>query len=236
MSLLALLGGCGGVITDDGLTAGMFALGDTRRLRAARRRGLPGQRRRRRPRATRAAEDSARHPAAPARLRRPALLPRSRPTDLLPPEEGGCWFTGIGTFGKGDTRDSFGGNAMTMKDGRPRRVAARGPLRRHRPAQKNGQNLFHGKVHYIACKKFPRSAAPRSPRPYPNYANWGGTGRYNGVDGYFFDVKAFDHGEGGIHIDRYAIDIYDASKLVLHADGSVTEPTPRTRPARTMSR
>jgi len=58
---------------------------------------------------------------------------------------------------------------------------------------------------------------------YPNYANFGGTGKFNGEDGYYFDVKAFDHGEPGIYLDRYEIDIYNSAKvLVYHDDGQRT--------------
>jgi hypothetical protein len=157
----------------------------------------------------------------------PSAPPPVPPSELLPPEQGGCWFTGGGTFGKGQTRDSFGGNAMTMKD-----KAVRGEWEHvdHTNVLANtvnGQNLFHGKVHYIVCKKFPSLSGPQVPKAYPNFVNFGGTGKYNGVDGYFFDVKAFDHGEGGIHFDRYVIDIYDANKkLVLHGDGTVTTQDP----------
>lgn len=142
------------------------------------------------------------------------------PTTATPPEDGGCWVTGIGTFGKGDTRDSFGGNAMTMKAGTVRGEWQHTDHFDQSGTQKNGQNLFHGKVTYIVCKRYPTLPGPEVPKAEPNYANWGGVGRYNGVDGYFFDVKAFDHAEGGIHKDRYVIEIYGPDKqLVLHADG-----------------
>lgn len=125
------------------------------------------------------------------------------PTTAAPPEDGGCWVTGIGTFGKGDTRDSFGGNAMTMKAGTVR-----------------GEWQHTDHFDQSGTQKNPTLPGPEVPKAEPNYANWGGVGRYNGVDGYFFDVKAFDHAEGGIHKDRYVIDIYGPDKqLVLHADG-----------------
>jgi hypothetical protein len=143
--------------------------------------------------------------------------------ELLPPEQGGCWFTGGGTFGKGLTRDSYGGNAMTMKDKAIRGEWEHVDHTNLLASTVNGQNLFHGKVHYIVCKKFPLSG-PEVPKAVPNYINFGGTGVFNHMDGYFFDVKAFDHAEGGIHFDRYVIDIYDSNmKLVLHGDGQVTE-------------
>lgn len=152
--------------------------------------------------------------------------PTSNPPQL-PPEQGGCWVTGIGTFGKGDTRDSFGGNGMTMKDGSVRGEWQHTDHFDVSGTQKNGQNLFHGKVTYIACLRFPTLPGPEVPKAIPNYANWGGKGRFNGVDGYYFDVKAFDHAEGGIHKDRYQIRIFDANKkLVLHADGQGTMQAP----------
>ncbi|MBW2735562.1 MAG: hypothetical protein JRH20_24520 [Deltaproteobacteria bacterium] len=138
----------------------------------------------------------------------------------LPPEEGGCWVTGIGTFGKALTRDSFGGNAMTMKDGSVRGEWQHTDHYDELEAQKNGQNLFHGKVTYIACQRYDSLNGPEVPKAEPNFANWGGSGRFNGEDGYFFDVQAFDHAEGGIHHDRYVIRIFAPDKtLVLAADG-----------------
>ena len=153
--------------------------------------------------------------------------PAQQPPAQLPPEEGGCWVTGIGTFGKGVTRDSFGGNAMTMKDGRVRGEWQHTDHFDASGTQKNGQNLFHGQVTYLVCKSYPSLSGPEVPKAVPNYANWGGTGRFNGVDGYFFDVTAFDHAEGGIHRDRYTIRIYDAQhNLVLEADGRGTMEAP----------
>jgi hypothetical protein len=145
------------------------------------------------------------------------------PDDSLPPEEGGCWVTGIGTFGKGDSRDSFGGNAMTMRDGSVRGEWQHVDHFDVTGAQRNGQNLFHGQVEYIHCEKYPTLSGPEVPVAEPNYATWGGHGRYNGVDGYSFEVEAFDHGEGGIFLDRYIIKVRDPSgAIVLEADGAAT--------------
>jgi len=155
--------------------------------------------------------------------------PPDVPPDQPPPpqDKGGCWVTGIGTFGKGQTRDSFGGNGMTMKDGSVRGEWQHTDHFDESGTQKNGQNLFHGQVHYLVCKLFPTLNGPEVPKAVPNYANWGGTGRYNGVDGYYFDVKAFDHAEGGIHRDRYVIRIFSPDKqLVLLADGQGTTQDP----------
>jgi len=132
-------------------------------------------------------------------------------------EEGGCWVSGGGTLGcAGDSqRGSFGGNAMTMKD-----RSVRGTWTH---ISQDSEVIFQGEVHYIICKKFPSLSGPGVPTAYPNYANFGGTGVFNGDDGYYFDVKVFDHGEPGKYRDRYAIDIYDSTKtLVYHADGQNT--------------
>jgi len=145
------------------------------------------------------------------------------PPEAQPPEEGGCWVTGIGTFGKGVTRDSFGGNAMTMKDGSVRGEWQHVDHFDVSGSQKNGQNLFHGKVEYIRCERFPTLNGPEVPKAVPNFANWGGHGKFNHVDGYKFDVRAFDHAEGGIYRDRYAIQIWDPEgNLVLEANGMAT--------------
>jgi len=152
-----------------------------------------------------------------------SCLSQAVPPDAQPPEQGGCWVTGIGTFGKGVTRDSFGGNAMTMKDGSVRGEWQHVDHFDVSGQQKNGQNLFHGKVEYITCKRFPTLNGPQVPKAEPNYARWGGHGRFNGVDGYSFEVQAFDHAEGGIFRDRYAIVVRDAAGvIVLEADGNVT--------------
>ena len=210
LSLVGVLGGCGGMIGDDGLTAGRYRIGVTGDCQ------LP--------------DGSAClfNEGGSDTGTTTGTTDTSTTDEQLPPEQGGCWFTGGGTFGKGQTRDSFGGNAMTMKSG-----SVRGEWEHvdHTNVTAfptgNDQNLFHGQVHYIACKKFPSLSGPEVPKAEPNFVNYGGTGRFNGVDGYFFDVKAFDHAEGGIHFDRYVIDIYDAAKtLVLHGDGQVTKTDP----------
>jgi len=145
------------------------------------------------------------------------------PPEMLPPEEGGCWVTGIGTFGKGQTRDSFGGNAMTMKDGSVRGEWQHVDHFDVSGSTNNGQNLFHGKVDYIECRIYPTLNGPEVPKAEPNYARWGGFGRFNGVDGYSFEVQAFDHAEGGIFRDRYMIEVRDpAGFVVLQADGQGT--------------
>jgi hypothetical protein len=145
------------------------------------------------------------------------------PGNGMPPEQGGCWVTGIGTFGKGATRDSFGGNGMVMKDGRIRGEWEHVDHFDVTGTQKDGQNIFHGQVEFLRCEKYAQLPGPDVPKADPNFATWGGTGRYNGVDGYTFQVWAWDHGEPGRLIDRYAIKVWDRdSNVVLVADGSVT--------------
>ncbi|MCC6746559.1 MAG: hypothetical protein IT371_02810 [Deltaproteobacteria bacterium] len=149
------------------------------------------------------------------------------PAEQLTPEQGGCWFTGGGTFGKGDTRDSFGGNAMTMKAAPVRGEWNHVDHHDVTGTTINGQNHLVGRVTYIACKKYPSLKGPQVPKAEPNYVNFGGVGKFNGKDGHFFDVRVFDHAEGGILRDRYAIDVYGPDKkLVHHADGQGTESAP----------
>lgn len=217
LAMLAILGGCGGFVDDDGFAAAKYRLSPTGECLL--------------PDGSACLFSSGEQP--PGEETPPGELPPGTEppsTEQLPPEKGGCWVTGIGTFGKGDTRDSFGGNGMTMKDGSVRGEWQHTDHFDESGTTNNGQNLFHGKVTYIACRKFPLPG-PEVPKAIPNYANWGGIGRFNGVDGYYFDVKAFDHAEGGIHKDRYMIDIYDPQKqLVLHADGlgTMTAPSNKT--------
>ena len=152
-----------------------------------------------------------------------ACLEEPPAKESQPPEDGGCWVTGIGTFGKGPSRDSFGGNAMTMKNGSVRGQWQHVDHFDVSGRQNNGQNLFHGSVDYLRCQRYPTLNGPQVPKAEPNFANWGGTGRFNGEDGYRFDVRAFDHAEGGIFADRYAITIWDSEgTVVLEADGEGT--------------
>lgn len=133
------------------------------------------------------------------------------------------WVTGGGTIGVGDTLDSFGGCAMTMKDGSVRGEWTHVDHFDVTGSSPTGQNILHGEVHYLVLKLFPTLNGPHVPKAEPNYANFGGTGTFNGVSGYFFDVKVFDHSEPGAFHDRYVIDIYDPNKkLVLHADGTTS--------------
>ncbi len=144
-----------------------------------------------------------------------ALLLVPTLTQVYALEQGGCWLSGGGTLGCSQP-DSFGGNAMPMKD-----KSIRGKWTH---ISLESGVVFQGDVHYIVCKKFESLSGPGVPtEAYPNYVNFGGTGTFNGEDGYYFDVRIFDHGEPGIYFDRYEIDIYNAShNLVFHADGTRT--------------
>jgi len=125
------------------------------------------------------------------------------------------WVTAGGTIGVGDELDYFGGCATTMKS-----AAIRGQWLHVDPY---GQNIFEGEVHYLILKKFPSLNGPGLPNTYPNYANFGGMGTFNGVSGYYFDVKVFDHSNVGAFHDRYTIDVYSPTKeLVFHADGKAS--------------
>ncbi len=136
------------------------------------------------------------------------------PVNALPLGEE-CRISGIGTLGGDSQRDSFGGNVMPMKTGT---LTGQWTHIAH-----DSEVIFHGEVHYVTCKRFETLSGPEVPAAYPNYANFGGTGEFNGEEGYFFDVRVFDHGEPGIYRDRYSIDIYDPGKvLVYHADGRIT--------------
>jgi hypothetical protein len=144
------------------------------------------------------------------------------PATAIPPEMGGCWVSGGGTINRMDqvpieSASFFGGTVMTQKGGSVNGIW-----------NHNGYDMsiprkiqFTGQVLYLLCRQYPTLPGPGIPKAIPNYANFGGTGRLNGVDGYSFDVKIFDHGEPGINLDRYRIDIYDSNtNLVLHADGA----------------
>jgi hypothetical protein len=138
-------------------------------------------------------------------------------------DEGGCFVTGVGTFGKGSTRDSFGGNGKTMPDG-----SIQGEWQHvdHYDATEtsaNGQNLFHGDVEYLSCTLYETLSGPEVPKADVNYAVFGGTGEFNHEPGYTFEVHAFDHAEGGRLHDRYTMTITDPSgAVVLAADGQGT--------------
>src|SRR5205814_7147592 len=70
------------------------------------------------------------------------------PTDVcsgaLSPAQGGCWVTGGGFIVDADGNDSYGGNAMPMKDGR-----IRGEWEH---VDHGTMDKAHGQARYIVCR------------------------------------------------------------------------------------
>lgn len=124
--------------------------------------------------------------------------------DGQPPSEGGCWITGIGFLIDGTGRDNFGGNGMPMKQG-----YIRGEWEHQDHA--TGRKL-HGRVGYLYCRHVdePGPGVPNGPNHdfNINQAYYGGPGRWfepgtGWQDGYWFDVRAEDHGEPGKSDEYY---------------------------------
>jgi hypothetical protein len=127
---------------------------------------------------------------------------------------GGCWITGGGQILNADgTYDSYGGNAMTMKDG-----SVRGEWN-HVDHNFGGDTLNHfkGDVDHIRCEKI-GTQGPEVPKAIPNVAYFGGTGTYNGVGGYFFEVVWVDSAEGGRSWDKYQLTIYDSNHNIFDVE------------------
>jgi len=136
------------------------------------------------------------------------------------PVQGGCWVTGIGHIGS-DTnnngisdkpgagkanQDSYGGNAMGMKDG-----TVRGQWQ-NTTHLANGKHKFHGQANFIFCWN-DGGPGPDVPKAYPNRAIWGGPCKWDHKEGYLFIVSAADYKEGkdggDANIrDAYAITVY----------------------------
>jgi hypothetical protein len=120
--------------------------------------------------------------------------------DLL---RGGCWITGGGHIGSAEStggagqhdQDSFGFNAMGMKDGR-----VRGELQ----DTTHLGDVFHGHATWITCWK-DDGIGPEVPRAEPNNAVWGGHGSWNHADGYRWMAHLADRAEGGSHQDEYEL-------------------------------
>jgi hypothetical protein len=141
------------------------------------------------------------------------------PSTALFIEEGGCWVTAGGTMDYSGYFSSFGGTIMTMKDGTVH--GTWNHVSDYLSPEGEKGIKFTGDMQYIVCKKYPTLPGPGTPKAYPNYANFGGIGKLNGVDGYYFDVRVFDHGEPGNNLDRYSINIYNSvHNLVVHEDGT----------------
>jgi hypothetical protein len=126
---------------------------------------------------------------------------------------GGCWITGGGRIVNGDgTYDSYGGNAMTMKDG-----TVRGEWNHVNHVGRVDENHFKGDVFWIECSKI-SDQGPDVPKAIPNYAIFGGSGTYDGVGGYTFRVDWVDSNEGGRSWDRYQLTIYDSEGNVFDVE------------------
>ncbi|MBI4510842.1 MAG: hypothetical protein HY698_14505 [Deltaproteobacteria bacterium] len=151
---------------------------------------------------------------------------------------GGCFVTGIGHIGSDENgngisdrpgagrahQDSYGGNAMGMKDGRVRGQWQNTTHLEHR------RNKFHGQAEFLLCWN-DGGPGPDVPRALPNRAAWGGSGTWDHEPGYLFIVSAADYKEGkeggDANIrDAYAITVYrdvDGDRAATRADEVVYE-------------
>lgn len=117
--------------------------------------------------------------------------------------ESGCWITGGGHIGDKtshggagkNSQDSFGFNAMGMKDG-----SVRGELQ----DTTHLGDVFHGQADWIRCWK-DDGAGPEVPHAIPNNAQWGGVGEWNHLPNYTWKAHLADRAEGGHHADEYEI-------------------------------
>lgn len=121
-----------------------------------------------------------------------------------PPGDGGCWITGIGFLVDTGGKDNFGGNGMPMKAG-----YMRGQWEHVDHAT---GNKLHASVSYLVCRHVdePGPGVPNGPNHDfdINQAYYGGQGRWfepdvGWQDGYWFDVRAEDHGEPGKSDEYY---------------------------------
>jgi hypothetical protein len=142
------------------------------------------------------------------------------PPPPCPPPSCCCWFTGGGTIMTIDGingRQSFGGNAMTMKD-----KPVRGEWEH---INHTTGDIFHGKVTYLSCWET-NDPGPSPPKADPNYIEFGGEGVLNHVEGYSFEVTAYDSGEPATKNapgDHYWITILDPSgAMVVEEDGALS--------------
>jgi hypothetical protein len=132
--------------------------------------------------------------------------------------EGGCWITGGGHIGSADShggagqndQDSFGFNAMGMKDGR-----VRGELQN----TTHLGDLFHGQATWIRCWK-DEGIGPEVPRAIPNNAQWGGPGTWNHEEGYTWEAHLADRAEGGSHQDEYEIWVYGPDGALVYTQNA----------------
>jgi len=161
------------------------------------------------------------------------------PADATP-EMGGCWVTGIGHIGSDlngngisdkpgagkANQDSYGGNAMGMKDG-----TVRGQWQ-NTTHLADGKHKFHGQANFLYCFN-DGGPGPDVPKAFPNRAIWGGPGKWDHEDGYLFIVSSADYKEGkdgnDANIrDAYAITVYkdaDGDGTATAADPIIYEET-----------
>jgi hypothetical protein len=136
--------------------------------------------------------------------------------------DGGCFVTGIGHIGDAldhpgagrANQDSFGGNAMGMRDGR---------VRGQWQNTTHIGDVFHGSVSWLRCWR-DDGLGPEVPVAIPNNAEWGGIGKWNHEDGYAFRVHAADRAEGGSHMDEYEIFIWNpAGDEMIYSESDIID-------------
>jgi hypothetical protein len=133
-----------------------------------------------------------------------------------PGDTGGCWVTGGGYIVDTDGNDSFGGNAMPMKDG---------TIRGQWEEEDHGTNdKAHGEASYLYCRHVnePGPGQPGGKKGFDsNQAYFGGHARWftpstGWQDGFWFDVMVEDHGEGHGVMDYYHFTIRDSNGTVIY--------------------
>ena len=128
---------------------------------------------------------------------------------------GGCWITGGGHIGDSSShggagqndQDSFGFNAMGMKDG-----TVRGELQ----DTTHLGDVFHGEATWIHCWK-DDGIGPEVPHAIPNNAEWGGTGEWNHAAGHTWRAHLADRAEGGSHQDEYELYVFGPDGALVYS-------------------
>jgi len=121
--------------------------------------------------------------------------------------ESGCWVTGGGHLGGkkqgagASNQDSFGGNAMGMKDG---------SIRGEWQNTTHTGVLIHGRVDSLRCWR-DDGEGPDVPKADPNNAEFGGKATVDGQEGFRFVVHVQDRAEGGHFRDTYTINVTDSA-------------------------
>ncbi len=137
----------------------------------------------------------------------------------VPPNDGGCWITGIGYVvdSNDGQHDNFGGNGMPMKAG-----YLRGQWEHvdHKTGDK-----FHGDVGYLVCRHVDEPG-PDVPKTIPNQTYYGGPGQWyepgkGWQDGFWFDVMAEDHGEPGSTDEYYFTVRRQSDNTVIYQVGGI---------------